>query len=250
MAQAPEGLAPQVSGMQSQDPVDGVDRRNFLEQVTLGAVTLAAASIAAAVPARAAHASPPPASARIPTAGSAPFSDAWLARITGKHKQFFDAVETNDGFALVFAMAFLNLNHDTYNLSDKDLTAVVGLRHFAMPMALPDAMWARYKIGEGMKVTDPVTKAPAIRNPFLHADGVPFPGAAIPTLVGRGVIFTVCNVALTVISGKMAANAGVTADVAKKEWTDGLVPGMTLVPVGVMAVNLAQEHGCTYCYGG
>ena len=233
----------------SPDLVASADRRDFLEHVTLGAVALASASIATAVPLRSAHAAPPPPPPFAPT-GNAPFSDAWLSKITGKHKQFFDAVEPNDGFALVFAMAFLNLNHDTYNLTDRDLTAVVGLRHFAMPMALPDALWAKYKIGDAMKVNDPATKAPAVRNPYMHADGVPFPGAAIPTLVGRGVIFTVCNVALTVISGKMAANAGVTADAAKKEWTDALGPGMTLVPVGVMAVNLAQEHGCTYCYGG
>lgn len=248
MQRQPRAVAPEPSEQGSPDLVASADRREFLEHVTLGAVALASASLATAVPLRSAHAGL--VTPLIANAGAAPFSDAWLSKITGKHKQFFDAVETNEGFALVFAMAFLNLNHDTYNLTDKDLTAVVGFRHFAMPMALPDALWAKYKIGEAFKVNDPVTKAPAVRNPFMHADGVPFPGAAIPTLVGRGVIFTVCNVALTVISGKLAANAGVTADAAKKEWTDALGPGMNLVPVGVMAVNLAQEHGCTYCYGG
>jgi hypothetical protein len=48
----------------------------------------------------------------------------------------------------------------------------------------------------------------------------------------------------------MAKNAGVSKDAAKEEWTAKLVPGMILVPVGVMAVNLAQERGCSYCYGG
>jgi hypothetical protein len=60
----------------------------------------------------------------------------------------------------------------------------------------------------------------------------------------------VCNVALTVLSGNFANNAGVSKAAAKAEWTQKLLPNMTLVPVGVMAVNLAQEHGCTYCYGG
>ena len=248
MQRAPEAATPEQLVVSHSDVVSGLDRRDFLEHVTMGAMTIAAASISAAVPVRAAHASPGP--ARAPAVGGAPFSDAWLSKLNGKHRQFFDAVEPNDGFALVFAMNFLNLNHDTYNLTDQQLTAVVGLRHFAMPMALSDALWARYKLGDAFKVTDPATKAPAVRNPFLHSDGVTFAGATIPTLVGRGVIFTVCNVALTLISGKMSGNAGVSADVAKQEWTAGLVPGMTLVPVGVMAVNLAQEHGCTYCYGG
>jgi intracellular sulfur oxidation DsrE/DsrF family protein len=179
-----------------------------------------------------------------------PWSDAWLDKITGKHKQFFDGVTYNDGFVLAFAANFLNLNHEAYGLSDKDLSAVVGLRHFSMPMALPDALWAKYKIGETFKVTDPATKALAVRNPFLHSDGVRFPGSEIPTLVNRGVIFTVCNVALTVFSGMTAANAGLTAEQAKQEWTEQLLPGMNLVPVGVLAVNRAQERGCTYCYGG
>jgi intracellular sulfur oxidation DsrE/DsrF family protein len=219
------------------------DRREFLGRVTAGAAALAAVSVSAALPVASALAESAPRSGF-----GGPWSDAWLDRITGKHKQFFDATSTNDGFGLAFAMAFLNLNKEAYGLGDKDLTAVVGLRHFAMPMALPDALWAKYKIGEGFKVMDPATKAPAVRNPFIHTDGVPLPGCEIPTLVNRGVIFTVCNVALTVISEKLAPNAGVSAAAAKQEWTANLLPGMTLVPVGVLAVNRAQEKGCTYCY--
>jgi intracellular sulfur oxidation DsrE/DsrF family protein len=222
-------------------------RREFLEQLGVGAVALAAAAIPfAPAEAFASMAAPLAQSGHTRT----PWSDAWLDKITGKHKQFFDAVTYNDGFALAFAMAFLNLNHEAYGLTDKDLTAVVGFRHFAMPMALPDAMWAKYKIGETFKVTDPATKAAAVRNPFTHADGVRAPGSDIPTLTGRGVIFTVCNVALTVLSSMAAPGAGVTADAAKQDWTQNLLPGMTLVPVGVLAVNRAQEKGCTYCYGG
>ena len=224
------------------DPV--TDRRAFLERMGLGAAALAAASVPSAIPFQAAMAAPHR------TSLATPWSEAWLDRITGKHKQFFDGVEPNEGFPLVFAMAFLNLYHEAYGFTDKDLTAVVGLRHFAMPIALPDAIWAKYKIGDSFKINDAATKAPAVRNPFLHADGMPIPGSELPTLVGRGVIFTACNVALTVISGKLAGNAGVTADAAKQEWTAALLPGVTLVPVGVLAVNRAQEKGCTYCYGG
>jgi hypothetical protein len=179
-----------------------------------------------------------------------PWSDAWLDKLTGKHKQFFDTLDPNDGFALAFTLHFLNLYHEAYGLGDHDLTAVIGLRHFALPMALPDALWNRYRIGESMQIKDPATGGPATRNPFLHADGVPVAGADIPSLMKRNVLFTACNVALTTLSGNLAKNAGVSKDAAKEEWTAMLVPGMVLVPVGVLAVNLAQERGCTYCYGG
>lgn len=213
------------------------DRREFLERMTVGAAALA-------LPFTAALAEADTGTVR------GPWNEEWLTKITGKHKQFFDAVEPNQGFALVFAMAFLNLNKEAYGLTDKDLTAVVGLRHFAMPFALSDAMWSKYKIGEAFKIDDPATKAPAVRNPVLHADGVPFAGAELPTLVSRGVLFTACNVATVKISEKLAPMAGVTPDAAYKEWVAALQPGVTLVPVGVLAVNRAQEKGCTYCYGG
>jgi intracellular sulfur oxidation DsrE/DsrF family protein len=144
----------------------------------------------------------------------------------------------------------MNKMKETYNLTDKDLTAVVGLRHFAMPLGLSDDVWQKYKIGEAFKIDDPATKAPATRNPFLHPDGMPFPGSELPSLVNRGVIFTACNVALTLISAKLAGNAGVTPEVAHDDWVKGLQPGVNLVPIGVLAVNRAQEKGCTYCYGG
>jgi intracellular sulfur oxidation DsrE/DsrF family protein len=224
------------------------DRRDFLGRLGVGAAALAAASVGAGVPFAAAAAAE--AGGRTANSMRTPWSDAWLQKLTGKHKQFFDATTTNESFALAFATGFLNLNHEAYGLEDKDLTAVVGLRHFAMPMALPDELWTKYKIGTTFQIKDPASGAPAERNPFLHADGVALPGSEMPTLLKRGVLFTVCNVALTVISGNLSKNAGVTKEAAKAEWTEKLLPGTTLVPVGVMAVNLAQEHGCTYCYGG
>lgn len=239
----PDGDVPDAIA-ESTSPAPRHDRRAFLESVTLGAAALAASMTA--VPMAAAMAE----STTTRKTASGPWSDAWLDGIKGTHKQFFDGVDINDGFAMVFATGFLNLNKEVYGLTDHDLTAVVGLRHLAMLMALSDAMWEKYGIGKAFNVTDPATKAIATRNPFLRKEGMPLPGSEIPTLVGRGVIFTVCNVALTVLSGKMASAAGVSADDAKKEWTTGLVQGMTLVPVGVLAVNRAQEKGCTYCYGG
>lgn len=242
-------LAPE-SPMQA--PHTWTDRRDFLGRMTGAAALLAVTPVVARIPPLPTAPAPhplagPPGRGRQP---HGPWSDAWLQKLTGKHKQYFDTLDPNDGFALAFAMHFLNLNHEAYGLADTELTAVVGLRHFAMPMALPDALWDRYRIGETMQIKDPATGGPSTRNPFLHADGSPVPGADIPSLLKRGVLFTVCNVALTTLSGRMANNAGVSRDAAKAEWTAQLLPGMILVPVGVMAVNLAQERGCSYCNGG
>ena len=219
------------------------DRRTFLTQLAAGSATIAAAGLTLPLTAAAAAVQP---------AHTEPFSEAWLGRITGKHRQFFDATTVNSGFALTFAMNFLNSNNDTYKLPDSAISAVVGFRHFSIPLAFTDDIWARYKLGEFLGINDPATKAPATRNFLYHPhDGdVPFPGMAIDKLLARGVQMTCCNVALGAISGMTSKNAGVTPDVARAEWHAALIPGFVLVPSGVLAVNRAQEKGCTYCNGG
>ena len=252
MRRARDRAAPPAPESPASTPHTRTGRREFLERMTGAAAVLAVTPALTRIP-LGASAQAPGSSAALRRQGlesPGPWSDAWLDKLTGKHKQFFDTLDPGDGFALAFTMHFLNLNHQVYGLADSDLTAVVGLRHFAMPMALPDALWDRYRIGETMQIKDPATGGPATRNPFLHADGAPVAGADIPSLMKRGVLFTVCNVALTTLSGSMAKNAGVSRAAAEEEWAAKLVPGTTLVPVGVMAVNLAQERGCSYCYGG
>jgi hypothetical protein len=176
-------------------------------------------------------------------------STEWPNELKGKHKQVVDAFSFNQGFPLAFAYTFLL----PYPAADASAaTAVVVLRHEAFPLALTDAIWAKYKIGKTFNIIDPTTKAPAERNAFYHAapGSLVVDGMAIDKLMERGTIFGACNVALHMLSGKLAANAGVTADEAAKEWTAGIIPGITVIPSGTWGVNRAQEAGCTYCTGG
>jgi intracellular sulfur oxidation DsrE/DsrF family protein len=214
-------------------------RRGFLGRLTAG--TLAVIGVAGVDP-RSVEAEP------LFGAGA----DDWLAGITGTHRQFFDGVTVNEGFPFGFAFTFMNTIGETYKVPDKDITAVVGLRHFAIPLAFNDGIWAKYKLGEMFKITDPVTKQPAVRNPYAYAkEGeLLFPGMAFEKLQARGVIFTCCNVALTVLSGMAAGAAGLPKENAKQEWLAGMFKGVNVVPSGVLAVNRAQKKGCTYCYAG
>jgi intracellular sulfur oxidation DsrE/DsrF family protein len=222
------------------------DRRSFLARLATGSAAVATGGllsrlgIATAEAAEVEHAAPAP-----------EFSEAWLGKLTGKHRQFFDVTGVNSGWALGFAMNFLNSNNETYKLADNNLSAVVGLRHFGVPMAFTDEIWARYKLGETLGIIDPATKAPAVRNFVFHprAGDLPFPGMALDKLMPRGVQVTCCNVALTALSGMTSAHAGVSPVAARTEWIAHLIPGVVLVPSGVLAVNRAQEKGCTYCSG-
>lgn len=176
-----------------------------------------------------------------------PDSEKWLDGLKGKHRQVVDAYSPNEGFPLGFAHNFL-----ATQAPGQTAGAVVVLRHFAMPIAVNHDIWARYKVGETFKVTDPATKAIAVRNPYYQ----PPSGAllsddmSVDRLQQRGVIIGACNVALTVISGMLAGNAGVSKEAAAAEWKAGLIPGVVILPSGVWGVNNAQEKGCTYCAGG
>jgi hypothetical protein len=171
-------------------------------------------------------------------------SPDWPGALKGSHRQVVDAYAVNSGFPLTFALTFL--------MPNESASAVVVLRHGAFPIALGDAMWQKYKIGEAFKIIDPETKTMAQKNPFLRpkAGVLLVDDMALDRLLTRGVIFGACNMALIHQSEMLAEGAGVSADEAAKEWAANIVPGVTLIPSGTWGVNRAQEAGCTYCAGG
>jgi intracellular sulfur oxidation DsrE/DsrF family protein len=179
--------------------------------------------------------------------------DKWLDNLKGKYRQYYDATTVNGGFALAYAMNWMDTMKSAYNATDKDLSAVIGFRHFSIPIAYKDEIWAKYKLGAFAQLNDPKTNAPAVRNIYYNSKegDLMFPGMAVDKLAPRGVTFVVCNVAHTVVSEILGKQIGVAPDVAKAEFEKGLIPGFTLVPSGVLAVHRAQEKGkCTYCYAG
>jgi hypothetical protein len=175
----------------------------------------------------------------------------WPGALKGRHRQLVDAYEINDGTPLEWAYTFLETNPSPAP-GIIAATAVVVLRHAAFPIALGSDMWRKYKIGEAFKIIDPETKAPALKNPFLNPKpGVlPIAGMAVDRLLADGTVFGACDLALQVQSKMLAANAGVSAEDAAKEWAANVIPGITILPSGTWGVNRAQEAGCTYCTGG
>jgi len=171
----------------------------------------------------------------------------WPGKLKGRHRQVVDAYTVNSGYPLVFASTFL-----LTDAAPGSATSVVILRSQGLVVALNSAVWEKYKIGESLKIIDPETKAPAVKNPFVN----PKPGVlltddmAVDRLLGRGAVFGACNVALHGLSKRLATNADVSVDNAAKEWVANLVPGITLLPSGVWGLNRAQQAGCTYCTGG
>ena len=216
-------------------------RRGFLG--TLGAA--AAAGLAFLSPVKLQASGP---AKRGPLNAADPAFETWLNKMTGKHKMCFDAPEPNGGMAVVWPRVWLNGNNENYGTKDAENTAVIILRHAAIPIAMKDELWAKYKFGEvfGIKEGD----AAATRNNFAKQLPLPLPGTGLEPLLAAGAQVGVCNVALTVYSSVVAQKMGMDAAAVKAEWVAGLIPGVQVVPSGVLAVARSQEKGCAYCFAG
>lgn len=209
-------------------------RRGFL-----GRVAAFAAGLTVAAPAAASAGTPNPATSADPAL------DAWFGRIKGKHRVIFDTPEPNNGMAAIWPRVYLNTMAATY---PGDATAVVILRHAGIPLGMNDALWAKYKLGETFNIKD--GDSPAVRNPYATITGLPIPGLGIAELLKSGVLVGLCDVALTVYSSGAAQKMNMDPAAVKAEWIAGLLPGVQVVPSGVLGVAHSQELGCNYIFAG
>jgi hypothetical protein len=226
----------------SEDLLPSSPRRSFLGRLAAGTAALGLTTI---LPATACAAEKTAASA---SDSSSAEPSEWPGALKTKHKMVIDAFAMNEGFPLAFAYTFML---PYASVTPSPATAVVVLRHEGFPIALNDAVWAKYKIGKAMNIMDPTTKAPAERNPYFNAKpgSLPIDDMAVDKLMAKGVILGACNVALHFMSAKFAGAAGVTPDIALKDWTAGIIPAITIIPSGTWGVNRSQELGCSYCAG-
>jgi hypothetical protein len=244
-------------------PIEDGNRRRFLGQLAAGAAVMGAVPYARA---DAATESLAPLDRR-ETESVASIADAatrsrapdpawdlsWTERLTGEHREVFDAPEIADATVLHQARTFYVNFGDVYKLTDADLRAVLVIRHQAIPMVLGDPVWERYDfIGKKMtKLKDPTTGEWTRRNPFLNAKQgdkhtLVWPDGGLDALIERGAIVLACNMAFNHFVGQIAKQTKQQDDAVRTELTAGLVPGVTLVPSGIFGVIRAEEGGCHY----
>ena len=220
-------------------------RREFLRQASL----IAASSVAAGAVA-----------SDVLEAQAAPqvqssYDMTWASRVTGKYRVAFDAPEVKDGISLHQARSFLAGYAQVYGLKDSDLSAVLIIRHAAVPMVLGDALWADGAFGEKEKLKDPVTGEPTKRNPFINIPAgaqhaLSWPDGALDNLIARGVIVLACDIALGNVAGQIAARKKIPRTDARQLITDHILPGVVRMPSGIFATCHAQSVGCGLMYAG
>jgi intracellular sulfur oxidation DsrE/DsrF family protein len=178
-------------------------------------------------------------------------SDAWLDRLKGKHRQLFDAPEPEGGLVLRHARNYLDTWREAYGVPERDISLIIVLYSQTAPLGLQDAMWAKYKLGAALSITDSTTSAPLVRNYFAH----PQPGdpvgdgtveSSIESLQRRGVVFALCNNSLKRWSGRLEKlGMGTAADI-HDDLVAHALPGAVVVPAAYIAMTKAQERDFAY----
>jgi hypothetical protein len=226
-------------------------RRKFLGTIATGAAALGLSALGSTAFGKTALVSPDNDDANLSDA------DDWFKKITGKHRIVYDVTQPHPGNELImpfaWARVFLMTNAAT-GTPEKDSSVVTVWRHSAIPFAMEDRLWAKYKFGEMFKIND--GNAPAVRNMFWKPNpAFSIPGAGpvpigIDDLQASGALFCVCNMAITVYSAVAAQNMKMSHEEVRKDWLSGLLPGVQVVPSGVWALGRAQEHKCGYIFAG
>ncbi len=185
-----------------------------------------------------------------------PASDAWLDQLKGKHRQLFDAPDPDGGTVLRHVRNYLDTWREAYGVGERDVSVVVTLYARTTPLGLQDAMWAKYRLGAALSLTDSTTSAPLTRNYFAHpqpgdpvADGTP--ESSMESLQRRGVVFLLCNNALKRWSGRLEKQGlggvgGGTAAEIHADLTGHALPGVVIVPDVLIAMTKAHERGFSY----
>jgi len=234
--------------MDTSETKEITNRRSFISTMATGAAAIGLTSLAPTLETFAGEKKFTPSVSGDP--------EEFFKKITGKHRVVFDATQPHEILPFAWPKVFLMTNEMT-GTANKDCSVVVVLRHSAIGYAMEDRLWAKYNFGELFQANDPETGKPALRNPFYK----PKPGAfkvpgvgevqiGIDQLQTCGVMFCVCEVALSVYSSVVAESMKMDAAEVRKDWISGLVPGIQPVPSGVWALGRAQEKQCAYIFAG
>lgn len=183
-----------------------------------------------------------------PRAADSTASDPWLRALTAPNRMLFDAPAPAGGIPLVHVLNYYDTYNNAYGVADKDVDAVLTFYGSTTFHGLTDAMWSKYRLGEFLGEKD-ANGAPFTANPWRTAPvvvGMTLPQASIESLQRRGATFIICNNALTIFSGLVAKARGLDAKAVYEDMKANILPGVTLVPGMVIAIDHAQRAGLSY----
>jgi intracellular sulfur oxidation DsrE/DsrF family protein len=230
------------------------DRRSFLGRMVGVTAAAAAGGMSIALPRAAA------------AAESA--ADTWIQDVKGAHRCLFDFPQHKNGFPLLHILNYLNTYATAYKIGAGQVGAAgtfygVGSQS-SIALAFNDAMWAKYELGAYTGLKDASGKPytcnafhrptanelhllmQVVDSPTIPALADAIPALGIENLQKMGTTFILCNNALGIWCLELEARGKGKAAEIDKELRANVLPGVTIVPAMVIAIDKAQEAGIKY----
>ncbi|MDP2322135.1 MAG: hypothetical protein Q8O42_22695 [Acidobacteriota bacterium] len=231
--------------------MDSIQRRGFLGRL-IGAASAFGVSLSTPVTASA----------------QAPAAEAWLKEVTGTHRCLFDFPKHSNGVGLLHILNYISTYSAAYNAAPGSVGAVGTLYGIgpgaSISLGFNDAMWAKYGLSEYTGLKD-ATGKPYARNPFyrptagelhllmqaMQTPTIPMfagamPALGIESLQKMGTKFLMCNNAFGAWCAELEVRGKGNAAALQKELGANLLPGVTIVPAMVIAIDQAQAAGIAY----
>ena len=218
------------------------DRREFLGRLATGSALAAGLNFVPGLDADLAAMVQPPADE---------FDLTWFDRVKGTHRAVFDCTEIESGAGVLRAVLWKSQYAQFLKVAPDDMTAVVVIRHSAIPLAMKQEYWDRYHVGKKNKVKHPFTDKDTDRNPAMltvdHGDlPAPMGGLNIDGVLKSGGIVLACNLAFGDLVSTVAKEEKLAPAAARTQALTMLHPGILLQPSGVFGTLRAQEARCAY----
>jgi intracellular sulfur oxidation DsrE/DsrF family protein len=195
-------------------------------------------------------------------------ADDWIQEVKGRHRCLFDFPQHKNGFPLLHILNYLNTYATAYKTTPGQVGAVGTLysagSQASIPLAFNDVIWEKYKLGAYMGLKDadgkPYTRnvfnkpaekdlhllLQAIDAPMIPALAGAMPAIGIESLQKMGTKFIICANALGIWCLELEARGKGKVQDIDKELRANLLPGVTIVPAMVIAIDKAQEAGIKY----
>jgi intracellular sulfur oxidation DsrE/DsrF family protein len=195
-------------------------------------------------------------------------ADDWIKEVKGTHRCLFDFPQHKNGFPQLHILNYLNTYATAYQTTPGQVGAVgtfysVGTQA-SIPLAFNDTIWAKYELGaytglkdaDGRSYTRNVFNRPtpkdlhllmqAVGTPTIPALADAVPAIGIENLQKMGTKFILCANALGIWCLELEARGKGKAGEIEKELRANVLPGVTIVPAMVIAIDKAQEAGIKY----
>lgn len=163
------------------------------------------------------------------------------------HPVAYDVSQANP-WGFIWSNVYYMTNDQT-GTAPQHLGVLNVLRHHGIIFSFAHELIEKYKLGEVLHYNDPITKAPAIRNPYYEPEEGTFPLPGLQGIDGlqkNGASFFVCNMAYKVYSGIIAQSLGLKGEDVYNDFVAAKLPGIELAPSGVWVLGRLAENRIAY----